>query len=129
MLAIILEDGQTAVIGRQTPYRVIGDSNSFLCFARSLVVTPTLGFFPQLNVEIEQEWSGILGVSVDGMPWVGRVPHTQGLFVAGAHCGPVSRAAADTCHAAGVWAPVEHAANCCINHCSGYNIAWNIQTV
>jgi glycine/D-amino acid oxidase-like deaminating enzyme len=44
--------------------------------------------FPQVSVEIEQEWSGIIGVSVDGMPWVGRVPGTpDGLFVAAGFSG------------------------------------------
>jgi len=39
------------------------------------------------EVEIEQEWTGIIGWSCDDTPWVGAVPGQPGAYVCAGFCG------------------------------------------
>jgi glycine/D-amino acid oxidase-like deaminating enzyme len=39
------------------------------------------------EVEVEQEWTGIIGWSCDDMPWVGAMPGQPGTWVCAGFCG------------------------------------------
>ena len=39
------------------------------------------------ELEATQQWSGILGISRDKTPWVGKVPGMEGIWLAGGYSG------------------------------------------
>jgi hypothetical protein len=42
---------------------------------------------PEKELHAEAEWTGIMGYSRDGCPWVGSVPGQEGLWVCGGYTG------------------------------------------
>jgi glycine/D-amino acid oxidase-like deaminating enzyme len=65
------------------------DSGSVQYLQRTLLDTLDLGPSAQgmKELEVEQAWSGIMGYSIDNAPWVGAVPHMEGVWLCAGYTG------------------------------------------